>query len=577
MAYRTTKAELFYLHHLRSRAASALGSRSTSSSGNTTVSVPSQLLDLACMCDGFVRWAAQAYEKAACIYSFCCLCGPGTMRWQTAVALANGHPVLATALFEALTLSQPFETFASGALRLACAYAALISIALGIHAPRLWQCRAISAFFSAGLCSESLLSAAISAMHSWDYPAFPPKLTPERIQEKLVELRAYVEGHVDVMRSRPGASVLEKLRQTVSNEEKRWHNFLTKTTKSFSAAHTAHLAATYNLISDAPSSQPVDSSVAGRVSETAPEELATQASVDASAKDAYSDYAGQPAFTSSGKLQRGGLEKSLEGESVMVRWRRRLKGAPAICTPRRDTVDEALQDYIHCFRAQEGLDDATAQIQAMRTAAEELHLHVLGQVLERQGVYCWRIRGKYAVDGPRRLTLEEATKDAADVRKVVSTATSEREMRKLARDALRSLCKEQTEAEKDKVRAAARRFNQGAKQLALSQASREYAVPLSVSLELNRFHHLVRECARIPELHDLRWDPVSDIVPQPYGRSANGPFPGLRNLGNSCFLNAVIQCFVHVSSLRQRLHAPDVILPLLPRQELAFVDGEIRT
>ena len=30
------------------------------------------------------------------------------------------------------------------------------------------------------------------------------------------------------------------------------------------------------------------------------------------------------------------------------------------------------------------------------------------------------------------------------------------------------------------------------------------------------------------------------------------------------------QCFVHVSSLRQRLRAPDAILPLLPRQELAL-------
>jgi len=147
------------------------------------------------------------------------------MRWQTAVALASGHPVLATALFEALTLSHPFENVGSGALRLVCAHAAWIGIALGVHAPRLWQCRAISALFSASLCSESLLSAAISAMHSWDYPAFPPKRTPEGIQEKLVELRAYVEAHAEVMRLRPGASVLEKLRQTLSKEEKAWHNY----------------------------------------------------------------------------------------------------------------------------------------------------------------------------------------------------------------------------------------------------------------------------------------------------------------------------------------------------------------
>ena len=95
------------------------------------------------------------------------------MRWQTAVALASGHPVLATALFEALTLIHPFKKFGSGALRLACAHAAWIAIALGVHAPQLWQCSAISALFSASLCSESLLSAAIRAMHRWDDPAFP--------------------------------------------------------------------------------------------------------------------------------------------------------------------------------------------------------------------------------------------------------------------------------------------------------------------------------------------------------------------------------------------------------------------
>ena len=188
VAYRTTQAELFYLRHVPSCAASALGSRSTSSRGSTTEAVPSHLLDLARMCDGFVRWAAQAYEKAACIYSLCRLCGPGTIRWQTAVALATEHPVLATALLEALTMRQPCEMFIDSddmfsdslhrALRLTCVYAVLISIALGIHAPQLWQCRTISALFSAGLCSESLLSAAISAMRSWEHPAFPPRCHP---------------------------------------------------------------------------------------------------------------------------------------------------------------------------------------------------------------------------------------------------------------------------------------------------------------------------------------------------------------------------------------------------------------
>ena len=228
--YRTTEAELFYLHHLCSSAASARGSRSTSSSGTTKVYFVSDVMRFAYRCDGFVRWfayrcdgfvrwAAETYGKALWMYSACRLCGPGTMRWQTAVALASGHPVLATALFEAFTLSHPFELFASGALRLACAHAAWITIVLGVHAPQLWQCRAISALFSALFCSESVLSEAISAIHSWDFPAFPPKMTAERIQEKLVGLRAYVANHADVMRLRPGATVLEKIRQTASHEE----------------------------------------------------------------------------------------------------------------------------------------------------------------------------------------------------------------------------------------------------------------------------------------------------------------------------------------------------------------------
>ena len=54
----------------------------------------------------------------------------------------------------------------------------------------------------------------------------PPKLTPERIQEKLVELRAYVTDHAGVLRTRPGDTVVQKLRQHVSKEEKGLVHFL---------------------------------------------------------------------------------------------------------------------------------------------------------------------------------------------------------------------------------------------------------------------------------------------------------------------------------------------------------------
>ena len=135
------------------------------------------------------------------------------VRWQAVVALAARHPRL--------------------------------------HAAQLWQCRLISAFCCMCLCSESLLTAVLAAMLGWNYPAFPPKLTPEKIQEKLDELRQFVLTHADSMKERRGSIVLEKLRQTVSKDEKSWHNFLSKHSTLFTAAHHQHLAATYDLINTA--------------------------------------------------------------------------------------------------------------------------------------------------------------------------------------------------------------------------------------------------------------------------------------------------------------------------------------
>ena len=78
----------------------------------------------------------------------------------------------------------------------------------------------------------------------------PPKLTPERIQEKLAELRAYVTDHVDVLRIRRGSTVLQKLRQTASKEEKAWIEFLRLKRSGFTSAHLQHLACTYDLINE---------------------------------------------------------------------------------------------------------------------------------------------------------------------------------------------------------------------------------------------------------------------------------------------------------------------------------------
>ena len=51
----------------------------------------------------------------------------------------------------------------------------------------------------------------------------------------------------------------------------------------------------------------------------------------------------------------GGLQSSVKGTRVNVRWRRKFLGAPDITTPRRNTTDEAIQDYIFCS-ALRGLD-----------------------------------------------------------------------------------------------------------------------------------------------------------------------------------------------------------------------------
>ena len=305
----TMEAELFYLHHLRSCAE---------------------------RCEGFIRWTAEAYGKTLSMYFICRLCGPGTMRCRTAVALASGYLVFATALFHVLTPCQPFESCFLGALRLACAHAALITIALGLHAPQLWQCKVISALFLALFCSESSLPMALCAMHSWDSPTFPPKLTSERIQERLTELRAYVSDHAHVLRLRPGSSVLHKLRQTASEEEKAWHNLLMKAAQSFTAAHVEYLAGTYALISEAVQIEAVDSSAALRALDEA----------DGDASGAlHGDFAGQPGFTSSGNLKLGGMNSRTTEAQVLYGWRRQFRGAANIYTPWRHTMDEALQDY----------------------------------------------------------------------------------------------------------------------------------------------------------------------------------------------------------------------------------------
>ena len=174
---------------------------------------------------------------------------------------------------------------------------------------------------------------ALCAMHNWESQTFPPKLTPERIQEQLTELRAYVSDHAYVLRLRPGSSVLHKLRQTASKEGKAWHNLLMKAAQSFTAAHVEYLAGTYALISEAVQIEAVDSSAAIPALD--------EADGDASG-DLCGDFARQPGFTSSGNLKLGGMDSRTTEAQVLYRWRRRVRVAATIYTPWRHTMDEAL-------------------------------------------------------------------------------------------------------------------------------------------------------------------------------------------------------------------------------------------
>ena len=205
----------------------------------------------------------------------------------------------------------------------------------------------------------------------------------------------------------------------------------------------------------------------------------------------------------------------------------------------------------------------------MWTAAQEPSTAVYGGIHQFKGVYYWRIRGESGATGPKRLTREEAAKDGAEVTRAISGASGLEEKQALARNALRMLTEKQSAADKEEVKHAEEHFTRQADRLMLSQAAEEHAVPLAVSLEINRVHMCALECATIPELHGLRWAHVSDILPRPYGKSACGPFPGLRNLGNTCFLNAVCQCLLHVPRLRRCLREPGAVRCHLPRVELS--------
>ena len=261
---------LFYLQHLRSAAASALGDHGTASAGSGKVLKLSAAMALACTCDTFLSQAlpilldmACGWIRASLVHYVCNLCVPGTMCWPTAVALASDHALLAASFFSGLQLEYPFEGARVALIRLAVAHVTWVSIILDRHAPKVWQCRVVTMCLMLFFSSESVLSMTLGAIGGWWNPAFPPKLSAEDIEEKLSAFRAFVEANVDLLRARTGNSILAKLRSGTgaSAEEKQWYFFLQRNRKNFRASHDELLDEMYGLVTSigAPPVAPADS------------------------------------------------------------------------------------------------------------------------------------------------------------------------------------------------------------------------------------------------------------------------------------------------------------------------------
>ena len=82
-----------------------------------------------------------------------------------------------------------------------------------------------------------------------------------------------------------------------------------------------------------------------------------------------------------------------------------------------------------------------------------------------------------------------------------------------------------------------------------------------LSQEKARLTGIAEVCAIKDGLSALRWkdedgppgyEPYRNCLPV-YKEKSSGPYPGLQNIGRTCFLNAIFQCLVHLGPLRMRL------------------------
>ena len=102
------------------------------------------------------------------------------------MAVGSGRAVFASALLQAFG-HQELDSSWESQWRVFLARGASLAICCGIHIPRLWMCRVLSASLMAFFCSESPLAMALGIIEEWYDPAFPPKLCTirDRVQTEI--------------------------------------------------------------------------------------------------------------------------------------------------------------------------------------------------------------------------------------------------------------------------------------------------------------------------------------------------------------------------------------------------------
>ena len=82
------------------------------------------------------------------------------------MAVGSGRAVFASALFQALGYEE-LDSSWEGQWRAFVARGACAAIPYGIHTPRLWMCRILSASLMAFFCSDNPLAMALGIIEGW--------------------------------------------------------------------------------------------------------------------------------------------------------------------------------------------------------------------------------------------------------------------------------------------------------------------------------------------------------------------------------------------------------------------------